>query len=232
MQHETPDLDISASSHGYAPIQRHCARMLAKLDVICAEINEIEKELHFFLEEYYTRVGRYFLSPETDDFHSLDSLAPHEDNKALDFNSYSRSLYIELMRRHHPDQRHTADASPDLKMTQRIIGAYHSDNLSILWKEYFSDIFSDRNLSEASKNKMVFDFYHNLQLCVLKQRKKLQDLEQSEENRLRLRVFNARLEGVDLIQSIIRSITWDVQTHASQKSREQVRFHEPRLLSA
>lgn len=216
MQHETLRIEERAFHGSIGPILRHCAKMLDKLEVICREINEVEADLEEFLEDYYGRVGSVVLRQQAE----FSPASPISEQDVFSFDhpalrKLSRNFYVELIRRHHPDH-HPHVSSAQVPRTQRIIESYQSGNIALLWKEYFSELCADYDNEEVNDKSKLFDFYHNTQLLLLQQRRRLNALEGSEENQLRLRVFLARIEGVDLIASILQELLGEKRV-ASEK---------------
>lgn len=232
MQLEPQNIDLQTLTDDLHPLVGQCRKLLGKLDIICSEINGIENDIEEFLEEYYRRVSAYFQPIAIGDKRSKMADKPKLfqelsiENKGWARQEHRR-LYLELINEVHPDRAPVPDKHRATKKTQKITQAYRENHIQTLWKEKFSSIVNQGSMSKLDNNSAIYDFYHNLRLYLTKQRIYLSRLTASEENQLRLKAWSARIEGVDLIQSIICDLQ---QEHGSKSEKQKAPDSLPALL--
>jgi len=193
------------------------AKSRTELRLLSIELQQIEKDINKFLDEYFSSVGEFFNKKNKD----LSS-TPANINQTIDKNEFNendslneiiKKLYKKLSKMCHPDIQGNDSIS---KFFTTISDAYNEKNLQELLRveEYLSGEGQDSQQSPREKLEKLSQVYDEVLNKIRDLKDKKISILQSPEYELKRQVLWAKMCGKDLISKIKSDLYKQLQTAA------------------
>ena len=186
------DIVLAESSH----IFRIISYGLKKLDELSRVQLSMERELNSFLNNYYARILPLceMIDRMKNRKYSTFFIEKPSESKTQEF---IKKLYRKLAKAYHPDNVNAKNTDN----IHRVINAYQTKSIAKLWQIEIERVCSEINDGE-SLNKYLEWQKARISNLILQTEARNQEIAISAEWQLKERVFEAHLQGIDLVFAI------------------------------
>lgn len=189
---------------------------LMKLERTCYQLKLMQEDLSFFLDDYFARVGEH-VSQLRDDIETHAAAKPeetpaHEEaleearEGAQELQEECKKLYHGLARHYHPDTGTGSIAAHRTAIMSRINQAYRRKELGTLIRlsteTFREEVFSTEEETHHALEARLIELKRLTELTEIS----IDQLRETPEYQLKMRIQAARACGVDAIQSIIEQV--------------------------
>ena len=169
---------------------------LKKLDELSRIQLCMERELNSFLNNYYARILPLFESIDRIKNHKYSTMFTKKTNDHR-IQAFIKKLYRKLVKAYHPDNINARNT----ENIHKVISAYKTQNIAKLWQIEIERVCSEINDGD-SLNKYLAWQQARITNLIWQTEAQNREIIQSAEWQLKERVFEAQLQGFDLVFDI------------------------------